>query len=85
MKRKWSESFLSHCITYKKFRNKEKYLQIIKMFKRGLSIREIALFFNVTYQAIFWYQKQELYKQLLDSGEVNIEDSESQNTENEEK
>lgn len=55
------------------------------MFKRGLSIREIALFFNVTYQAIFWYQKQELYKQLLDSGEVNIEDSESQNTENEEK
>jgi hypothetical protein len=83
LERKWSEEKMNHCINYKKYRNKEKYIEILALENLGLNQAQIAKKMKITQAAISWYQKQELYQNLkkeadeAEAGEVDVETQES--------
>lgn len=76
MSRKWSSKAILHCRSYKKFRNEDKYRQILNM-SRTMSKGEIADSLGVSVQAVYWYMKQDIYKQLYRKGEMDLETSQA--------
>lgn len=63
--RKWSNENYKYCCNYAKFRNVDKYKAILAMEKLGMTAHGISKQLGVSYQAIRWYQKQDLYLKLL--------------------
>ena len=64
LNRKWSQEAKDHCENYKKYKNKERYLEIAKMKLRNFKIPEIAKILGITDNAVRWYFKQPIMKEI---------------------
>jgi hypothetical protein len=69
LERKWSHEFKEHCLNYSKYKDMEKKLLIKKLYDEGMNLKNLALKFGVTYQAIYYHL------QTLNNNESNIEDN----------
>lgn len=70
LNRKWSKEIYTHCNTYAKFRNIEKYKLIQNKMKELNSQTLVAKDLSISQAAVSWYTKQDIYKQLDKGGEV---------------
>lgn len=63
--RKWKKEYYEHCINFKKYKNVDKYMIVLDLYKLKLSQTEIAKRLGMTSEAISWYESQPLFKELM--------------------
>jgi len=65
LKRKWTCDIYNYCVNFKKYINKNKYIEIFELHKIKKSQKEIAAHFNMTQAAVSWYMKRDFFVELL--------------------
>lgn len=74
LERKWKNEYYEHCINYKKYKNVNKYIKVLDLYKLKLSQSEIAKRLGVTCALIYWYEKQSLFKELMIEYNIELND-----------